>query len=284
MGMGSAQGQQPQAGMSGKGGAQNTQRPQQPQQPQVQQPPQGSMAGKGGVARPNPNVINPIGPKPGMAGKGGGASYPFPNQPVQPQVQPPQAGMGGKGVGQPQVDPNVLTSLQSVLQGQATQPQQAGLAGKGLGQAPQTQPGMGGKGMTSTGGPLPLNAGQQDLINNPNTPEGRAYAASQLDLQRAIQNGTYAPQDLMAQRAAFDAANAQPVANPVNDPYAARLQQAPKPMVTPVKPIAPVSNPKNMLPAPVVNKKNQQQIAAEAKQQQMQRQIQQLAAKVRGKQ
>jgi hypothetical protein len=219
-----------------------------------------------------------------MAGKGGGASYPFPNQPVQPQVQPPQAGMKGKGVGQPQVDPNVLTSLQSVLQGQATQPQQAGLAGKGLGQAPQTQPGMGGKGLGN------LSQDQLNTVNNGGTARLSQPAPGMGGKGgRITPDSTFTGYESAEAQAAGDAAKKAAMFGTMQQPQIAPAVPvapqvpAPRPMVTPTKPIAPVSNPKNMLPAPVVNKKNQQQIAAEAKQQQMQRQIQQLAAKVKGR-
>ncbi len=261
MGMGSAQQtQQPQAGMSGKGGSQTN--IQQPQQPQVQQPAQGGVAGKGGVARPDPAVFNSAGTKPGMTGKGG-STYPFPNQPAQPQVQPPQAGMGGKGVGQSQIDPNVLTALQSAMQGQATQPQQAGLAGKGLGQTPQQPaPGMGGKGGRITPDVMSRMTQTPDNFNNP----GLAAYKSIPPEQRGM---TQDQADRQAEQAYSGLGMTLP-----QQPSRPALT----PMTAPVKPVAPVSNPANVIPAPDMRKQNPQQLFAEAKRQQVQRQIQQLAA------
>jgi hypothetical protein len=108
----------------------------------------------------------------------------------------PQMGMGGKGMGQQQ--PLGFSSLQN-------QPQQAGgtLGMNIAGINPQT-------GMSPKGSAPPLPRGTL----------GMALAGYD------PQNGGFPQQnqpDLAARRAAFDAANPQPVYNPMNDPYAARF-------------------------------------------------------------
>jgi hypothetical protein len=186
----------------------------------------------------------------GMQGKGGAAR---PN-PVQRPVQQPTAGMGGKGVGQPPAQQPNLNNALSGLAGAPVQtypfPQRpvqqptAGMGGKGVGQQPVlSQPqldiinsggtvGMGGKGV----GAKPLDPLMQPYVNAAigQPTQGQLDA---LNAAYAYQQGTptkpaagmggkgvgQGQPDYAGQRAAFDAANPQPVPNPMNDPYAARF-------------------------------------------------------------
>ena len=293
MGMGSGQGQQPQGGMSGKGGAQTT-TPQQPQQPA-----QGGVAGKGGAARPNPAVFNTAnGPQGGMQGKGG-SSYPFPQPQVQQSTQPTvQPGMGGKGMGR--IPPDLIPKLQEQMQIQNQN--QPGMGGKGLGLAPQAplnpdqKAGMGGKGagqiqydptvMDSFRPPTNTSSPSVQLGANPATDSSFATYARQMAQTQAPGMTPPSYDQFMADRLA---GQAQPIQQPKDYGFgggsntALPQVQAPQVMPAPIKPAVPARGPSNMVPAPVMTKSNQQQIKAEAKQQQLQRALQQLAAKAKAK-
>ena len=215
------------------------------------------MQGKGGAARPNP-AQQPQQPTAGMGGKGqlsGGQpmqqtslnnalsglagaptqTYPFPQPTAQ---QPLQSGMGGKGLGQQQtVNPATVFPAQQPVQG---------MGGKGLGQQqtdPRMQQALEAMQSQMQGQTMPqpqrtptpsemvmLGMGQPQQMAQPVQPVqpgmgGKGVGTRQLDplLQPYVNAAIGQPvQDLMAQRAAFDAANPQPVNDP-NDPYAARF-------------------------------------------------------------
>jgi hypothetical protein len=180
---------------------------QQQQQQQLQQQPSVGMQGKGGAARP---------------------------------AQQPAAGMGGKGVGQQPPQQSNLNNALTALGGTPTYPfpqppvQQPvqGMAGKGVGQLPpQAQP------RTQQDADF---MAQQAFNQMQSGMGGKGVGTRQLDpaMQPYVNAAIGQPvQDLMAQRAAFDAANPQPVNDP-NDPYAARFGVPGNYVGTPTNPAA----------------------------------------------
>jgi hypothetical protein len=176
----------------GAGRQQQRQQSMQPQQPAA------GMGGKGVGQQPvqQPNLNNAL----------SGLSQP-PISGIRPVYnaatgQNLQSGMGGKGVGTKQLDPAMQPYVNNLISSQPTQGQLDALnAAYAYQQGTPTKPatGMNGKGV---GGQLPPQAG---TLNETLT-------------------GLYQPPvGLAGQRAAFDAANPQPVPNPMNDPYAARF-------------------------------------------------------------
>ena len=154
--------------------------------------------------------LGPVQPQTGMSGKGGAAQQPVTQQQVR-------QGLSGKGMGQQQ--PLGFSSLQN----QPARPQGM-MPPPPLG-AVQPQMGMGGKGMSQPRGVL-TGFGPTDAPIYSNDPNAVPYTGPSMGGNFVngvpVQQPPMQQPDLAARRAAFDAANPQPVNNP-NDPYAARF-------------------------------------------------------------
>jgi hypothetical protein len=155
--------------------------------------------------------LGPVQPQTGMSGKGGAAQQPVTQQQVR-------QGLSGKGMGQQQ--PLGFSSLQN----QPARPQGM-MPPPPLG-AVQPQMGMGGKGMSQPRGTL-TGFGPTDAPIYSNDPNAVPYTGPSMGGNFVngvpVQQPPMQQPDLAARRAAFDAANPQPVYNPMNDPYAQRF-------------------------------------------------------------